>query len=596
MCFIQFSRASASSSRVLMTSPSYTSSLVFLFAILLCAALSSSPAHNVVLKSPSATATNVLFEAADTRILRPSLLAHLTMGSLLETLKSQIFLSEPRDGLHPIPNTVPLTLGAAAFPPLVYYIALLLLAPPPPSAVDRLSVKLLRSILALLAGYLFFRLPLTYYVPQSIGLTYQLGLVGLYGGCRVLDAFFISPYIFGHIPRRVTYEHRPRPETPVAERSLNREKAWSDGGVREPYTTNGSARKARSPADKPTVSSFAGNEDTSSRRGSIVSSINESYFLLSRTLTGPDPMPVYETARTEPNWPHSFVDRAAWALELELSMRGVGFTWTTADVRHTRRTWLPTVNNRIHSILVHVTPNLLVCWVTIRYIYTTYLFEPSAATADIAWRTDFFDERLPLVTQLTLTAALGAFLMSSFSLGHSLFAIMLSPLAPSPLAFFPPLYTTRVWDVTSVRAFWSYGWHRLFARLFLVYGVWPGEWIERKLTGKTPDQPADIGKVLGGFGSSAFVHSFAVRGVLAGDWTSATGEAKFFALNGLAVVVEGLARRVVRSSRRNRGNQEKMWYDAWIGRAWWITVLLWTGRQFARGWVRAGLVREMAFM
>merc|ERR1712080_578993 len=78
--------------------------------------------------------------------------------------------------------------------------------------------------------------------------------------------------------------------------------------------------------------------------------------LMHRLMQGPKPVPVIESAETEDDWPHSFSDRASWALELELSMRGVGFTWTTADVRHTRKTWLPTVSNRVHSILFHVGP------------------------------------------------------------------------------------------------------------------------------------------------------------------------------------------------------------------------------------------------
>ncbi|KAI7297114.1 hypothetical protein KC315_g18605, partial [Hortaea werneckii] len=125
---------------------------------------------------------------------------------------------EPRPGLHPIPGTKPISLEAVILPPLMYYVALLFLPPPPPQAVDTVTIRLLRNILALFAGILFFRMPLAYYIPQSIGLNYQLSLVGLYGGCRVLDAFFISPMLFGHIPRRVQYEHRPRVETPAVER------------------------------------------------------------------------------------------------------------------------------------------------------------------------------------------------------------------------------------------------------------------------------------------------------------------------------------------------------------------------------------------
>jgi hypothetical protein len=132
----------------------------------------------------------------------------------MTSLVSSLFDATPRPGLQHIPNTKPLTVEAALLPPLIYYLALLFLPPPPPQSIDTLAIKLLRNVLASIAGILFFRLPLAYHVPQSIGLNYQLALVGLYGGCRVLDAFFISPYGFGHIPRRVRYKHISRVQTP----------------------------------------------------------------------------------------------------------------------------------------------------------------------------------------------------------------------------------------------------------------------------------------------------------------------------------------------------------------------------------------------
>ncbi|RYP73529.1 hypothetical protein DL771_003568 [Monosporascus sp. 5C6A] len=541
--------------------------------------------------------------------------------NLLSQLHAWIVDPQTRPGLHPVPGSRPLTFEAAVLPPLIYYVALLFLAPLPSTVIRSIYVDTIRDILALTAGILFFRLPLVYHVPQSIGLTYQLSLVGLYGGCRVLDAFFISPYGFKHIPRRVKYVHKPRLETPVPE-GREKIKEWSNGGVKEPYfhrakdkanaNPNADSGVGKSTQAKTAVESGAADTNKGRSSGDIHGSTRvtdttaehvpdcavESYFALQRTLSGPDPQPVLETATTDAGWPQSFQDRACWALELELSMRGVGFTWTTADVRHTRKTWLPTAGNRVHSILVHVLPVLLISWFVIRNIYMRYLVQ----FADLPWDSgegqsrELFDDRLPLPIQLALTGGLGAFLMAAFSLGHSLFAIMLSPLAPSPLAFFPPLYSIWIWDVTSVRKFWSYGWHRLFARLFLVYGVWPGEWAERKITGKSEDEPADVGKVLGGFLSSAFVHSFSVRGVLGGDWGSATGEAKFFALNGIAVVLEGAVARTVKSWRKKRGYSENAWYDGYVGRCWWLTVLLGTGRNFARGWVKSGLVREIAFM
>ena len=434
-------------------------------------------------------------------------------------------LHTPRPGLSPIPNTIPLTISAALAPPLMYYIALLLL---PPLYKHDSIIAVIRNAFAIISGWLFFRLPVVYHVPFSVGLTYQLALVGLYGGCRVLDAFFISPYVFQHIPRRVQYHHVSRPSTP--------------GDV----------------------------------QGSSYLDVLQSKHI-----------PVTETAVTDQGLPTTWSDRASWALELELSMRGVGFTWNTADVRHTKKTWRPTIGNRLHSIFIHCVPVLAISWAIIYDIYVMHLHGESARA---------FDD-LPIYLQLLLTAALGAFLMCAFSVGHSAFAIVLAPLAPHPLSFFPPLYTTRVWDITSVRGFWSFGWHRLFARLFLVYGVWPGEWLERQILGKSPHEPADVGKVLGGFLSSAFVHSFAVRAVVGGDWKSATGEAKFFGVSGFAVILEEIVKRAVLTSRKrndSRGKRLHRWYDSSVGCVWWISVLLYSGRNFARGWVQAGLVREMA--
>lgn len=360
----------------------------------------------------------------------------------LYTLHQSISNSTPRPGLHPNPDSQRLTVTAAILPPVIYYLALLLLAPPPPPVVDRTQVKLLRSCLALLAGVLFFRLPLVYHVTQSIGLTYQLGLVGLYGGCRVLDAFFISPYLSGHIPRRVKYRHSLRNESSRTPGSVEG-KGWTNGGVPDPFHHDGSSqedlsddgfnRDAKNLKQRRPVPASTATPARAPTTSETVSSA------IRRSISGPSPIAVTEVAETEIGWPTSLLDRAAWALELELSMRGIGFTWTTADVRHTRHTWLPTIQNRIHSILVHVLPVLLACWVVIRVVYVRCILPMENASWETYSAYDLFDQNLPLPLQLLLTAALGAFLMAAFSFGHSLFAIMLNPLAPSPLAFFSTL-------------------------------------------------------------------------------------------------------------------------------------------------------------
>lgn len=392
------------------------------------------------------------------------------------------FSAEPRPGLRPIPGSKPLTIEAIICPVLLYYIALLFLPPAPPPAINSVQIATLRNVLAISAAVLFLRLPLAYHVPQSIGLTYQLGLVGIYGGLRVLDAFYVSCYFWGHIPRRVHYTHKPRSETP---RSEGAPRPWSDGGENGMLKTPspGDAKESRSDNAEfgRKTKENALLEVTKPRRPSLSRGLwrsdmlenmnNQSYTelldldasysqLMQRLMDGPKPVPVTETAHTEDGWPHGFADRAAWALELELSMRGVGFTWTTADVRHTRKTWLPSAKSRVHSILFHVGPVLVVAFGVIKTIYVQRL-------APIVDQFESPFDELSLPEQYLLTTALGAFLMAAFSLGHSMFAIMLAPLSPSPLAFFPPLYTTRVWDIKSARGFWSYGWHRLFSRAFL---------------------------------------------------------------------------------------------------------------------------------
>ena len=450
--------------------------------------------------------------------------------------------------LHSLPGTVPLDPVSAALPPLIYYVALLLQPPIPSNPIPNLTATI-RNILALSAGILFLRLPLKYHVPFSVGLTYQLALVGIYGAARVVDIFFISRYWLNHIPRRVTYTQIPR-----------------------------------TPASKE------------------VESGDDSYFSL-HFLMPKEGDPVTEHARSEEGLPTKWSDRMSWALELELAMRGAGFTWSSADVRHTRRTWRPTISDRVHSILLHVLPVVLGSWAVIRTVQVRYL----VATVDKSKGEGNFDE-LPYKMQVTLTAALGAFLIAAFSLGHSSFAIILNTFNPHPLGYFPPLYSKRIWEITSVRCFWSYGWHRLFSRFFLVYGTWPGEWLERKLLGKDSEAAADVGKVLGAFLSSAFVHSFAGHTVVPGGWKNASGEAWFFFDNGIAVIVEEVIKRMVLRRRRLAMKEHtevsgtakgdaafKRWYDDIVGRIWWCTVLLYTGRNFARGWVLAGLVKEMSF-
>ena len=183
-----------------------------------------------------------------------------------------------------------------------------------------------------------------------------------------------------------------------------------------------------------------------------------------------------------------------------------------------------------------------------------------------------------------------------------------------------------------------------------MYGVWPGEWVfgklaafmgvegEREGGAKTAIILKDVGKIAGGFLSSAVVHSFASYCVSGGSIPDAMGEFYFFTENGGAVLFEEAIQMLVRRYRRRRREEKRKkikrrelkmdsssstttlreekeinvsatkdddddldldldlskWYDPHIGRTWFLGVILFSGRNFARGWVRSGLVREMA--
>ena len=112
------------------------------------------------------------------------------------------FSPPPLPFLHALPDTIPLSPIAAALPPIFYYVALTLLPPIPSNPYTSLT-SVARNALAASSLLLFLRLPLRYHVPFSVGLTYQLALVGLYGAARILDHFLISAYWLHHVPRRV---------------------------------------------------------------------------------------------------------------------------------------------------------------------------------------------------------------------------------------------------------------------------------------------------------------------------------------------------------------------------------------------------------
>lgn len=100
------------------------------------------------------------------------------------------------------------------------------------------------------------------------------------------------------------------------------------------------------------------------------------------------------------------------------------------------------------------------------------------------------------------------------------------------------------------------------------------------------DPTLDVGKVLGAFFISGIVHASAGISINGGR-PSETFEWLFFWCSGIAVIVEEAVQRLV---HKLRGDRRPRWYDAWVGRVWTVTVLLWSGQYFTRGWFDSGLV------
>ncbi|PRP80846.1 hypothetical protein PROFUN_11401 [Planoprotostelium fungivorum] len=463
------------------------------------------------------------------------------------------------DNYQPVPGTVELTPIYAILPPLVYLLALILL--PPLNTSSRLikwTVAVIRNILALLATILFLALPLHYHVRDISSLTYLLSLIGCFGACRIVDIFFINAH---NTPRRIQRKYL------------------------QPHMIGGEFDSPIAPSSPsvPIDKQPEGVRQRIKKEDPLLNSVLKANAALDKTIQVEGDV-LYQKSRGEvmPIEGYNLKDRILWAIDLEIAMRGVGWDFTTADIRHGKMTWLPTAQSRIRAVLFKDTPMVMGSWYIITYIYNN-------STGS--------HEDLPLYLSAPLTLAHGVLLFSLFALAYDATAAACAPLGAAigqysthNLAYWPPLNSLDLLKVCSVRSFWSRSWHRLFARMFLIYGVKPGQWIERKILGENSkiDPSYDVGKVLGAFFQSGMVHGLGCWAINGGDWRFFFGEWRFFAANGLAVVVEELFRRLVRKI-----SPEPKWYDRIVGIIWTLFVLIYAGNWFTRGWWHGGLIREL---
>jgi len=132
-------------------------------------------------------------------------------------------------------------------------------------------------------------------------------------------------------------------------------------------------------------------------------------------------------------------------------------------------------------------------------------------------------------------------------------------------AFMWPRAFHRPWMSTSLQEFWSFRWHQLARRNFVVYGARPG--------GSLFGRP---GAVMGAFAVSAILHHIGLWGVRKGTESITTGG--FFLLMGVGVVMEGAFTKAT-----------GLRVGGWFG---WLWTMVWTtlwGTFMIDGWARHGL-------
>uniref|UniRef100_V5GP08 Wax synthase domain-containing protein n=2 Tax=Kalmanozyma brasiliensis (strain GHG001) TaxID=1365824 RepID=V5GP08_KALBG len=215
-------------------------------------------------------------------------------------------------------------------------------------------------------------------------------------------------------------------------------------------------------------------------------------------------------------------ERAWWALDLMISMRGIGWDFASADVRHDSHPWQPPSSAQLRRAFFKLFPILVGCTWIIHHMHPKHMSAVSPSILD-----------LDPVRRVLFVAATGISLYTMFDFGYTLTSAVALPILhdasgpashlqpkalkqankggrvgalrsgkgeeseaetetedESPAAFqartqqheqlslrnvdfFPLLNPAGFTQATTVRRFWSYAWHRLFGRPFGVYGILP---------------------------------------------------------------------------------------------------------------------------
>ncbi|KAI6111170.1 hypothetical protein F5141DRAFT_1112873 [Pisolithus sp. B1] len=251
------------------------------------------------------------------------------------------------------------------------------------------------------------------------------------------------------------------------------------------------------------------------------------------------------------------------ALDLAFNVRGVGWNWSRGlrfppDTRPTSRLCFA-----IYVLLSAVFHSFL-CGV----LHTAMqALAPEAFTA-LGEGTIFDDTLPPLIryTRSSITSTLTLLaIYAVIQMNYDIGTFIGVTIVRQDLAQWPPIFN-EPWKATSLHDFWTYRWHQLMRRSFIVLGGWPLGFVFGR-----------VGYVLGSFLASGILHSVLMATLSWNiEWWCMPLS---FGMMAVAVIIEHAFTQM--TGRRVGG---------WIGRVWTMVWLLMWGNMMVDRFARGGLL------
>ncbi|KAG0149909.1 hypothetical protein CROQUDRAFT_88455 [Cronartium quercuum f. sp. fusiforme G11] len=258
----------------------------------------------------------------------------------------------------------------------------------------------------------------------------------------------------------------------------------------------------------------------------------------------------------DPNPSSSVFDRLLFAISLQSSPRGIGWSFgvPAKPVDQTRFAFLLETLRRLAFNLP-----MLVCSVILIGVIDSSSSAPSLGLRHLI----AFFIGIQVWTMLDTAGCLVRLFALAFNLD----------LSKHPFFLDAPIKASSLAD------FWSRRWHSLAKHVFVEAGARPAQAIARFFAGE--GQFSRASGILGAFLISGLLHEFCLWFATWPDYTFRT--TLFFTAQGLGVVLEAVFRRAT-----------GLRVDGWLGRVWMLGWLVCWGRLMIDAWMEQNVVDKEA--